>query len=661
VTVELAAVLAIASAVKTAYDYYNKIGAAYSGLGVVLGAEEPPAVEDRILDELRGLKRDVDGLKGRIDQLGEQLERVLDQQRRIHLNETRRAIEETYAEARTALDELAAWVAGGRTAEGLKEQAVDHSLSAANRMRESRSLFELPNPTGTDNRFDHRLAISAYLYTLTVRLGILASVDPSFRTRAHVRAELHDHAIRLAQICDEADAKIAPAVWGSAEDGHFWWQSECRDLLSGLVNYEERSSWRPGTQADLDDVADLVRERLRWDMRNVTGLSTIMAFRDAVDYWASDPERGQWVPWFPVTPPQRRAAYDTEPVQAVCSTPGGVSLFWKVERNEVRCAFFDPRVVPARWSEPFPVVSLAAGRLLSRISAVTPGPGAVSLFFQDLEEGLSSTFFDPGGEAEWVEPFVLVPDAEYWAGEPMAAVSASPRSVSLFFLGRDRDVRSTFYDASDPAPAWVDPFSITPRGVIDPNSGLCVVTTGPRAVSLFWVGADGAVMSTYFDPAADGQWATPFPVSPAGTVTGAALGTLAAVIPREGSVSLFWVDVRERRIRSTYFDARHPRQGWALAFPVTPPRTTTWASRISAISPSPGSVSLFWVGPDGRVRSTYYDADRPEDGWVPWFPVSPPMTSMLDVTAVSTTPRGVSLFKPGVDGTISSSYFDPRG
>lgn len=78
-------------------------------------------------------------------------------------------------------------------------------------MRESRSLFELPSPTGTDNRFDHRLAISAYLYTLTVRLGILASVGPSFRTRAHVRAELRDHAIRLAQICDEADAKIAPA------------------------------------------------------------------------------------------------------------------------------------------------------------------------------------------------------------------------------------------------------------------------------------------------------------------------------------------------------------------------------------------------------------------------------------------------------------------
>lgn len=60
------------------------------------------------------------------------------------------------------------------------------------------------------------------------------------------------------------------------------------------MNYEDRSNWRPGTQEDLDDVADLVRERLRWDMRNVTGLSTIIAFRDAVDYWASDPERGQW-------------------------------------------------------------------------------------------------------------------------------------------------------------------------------------------------------------------------------------------------------------------------------------------------------------------------------------------------------------------------------
>jgi hypothetical protein len=69
----------------------------------------------------------------------------------------------------------------------------------------------------------------------------------------------------------------------------------------------------------------------------------------------------------------------------------------------------------------------------------------------------------------------------------------------LFFLGSDGLVRSTYYDPRDAHPAWVPPFVHSRATDVDGHSTIDAISTFPGAVSLFAVSADGTVRSRYFD------------------------------------------------------------------------------------------------------------------------------------------------------------------
>src|SRR5262245_36090054 len=103
--------------------------------------------------------------------------------------------------------------------------------------------------------------------------------------------------------------------------------------------------------------------------------------------------------------------------------------------------------------------------------------------------------------------------------------------------------------------------------------------------------------------------------------------TITAVSTRPGGVSLFALG-DANRVWSAYYDPANlgppDAGGWNGWFPIGD-NVFPAGSTVSAVSSKPGGTSLFLVGLDGQVWSTYWDPDHlgpePLGGWVPWFPI----------------------------------------
>ena len=82
------------------------------------------------------------------------------------------------------------------------------------------------------------------------------------------------------------------------------------------------------------------------------------------------------------------------------------------------------------------------------------------------------------------------------------------------------------------------------------------------------------------------------------------------------------------------------------------------------MSTKPGGAGLFVLGLDGQVWSKSFDPQNPGPpalgGWQPWFALIPNVfPGASPVTALSTKPGGSSVFVLGLDRQIWSTYFDP--
>jgi hypothetical protein len=355
---------------------------------------------------------------------------------------------------------------------------------------------------------------------------------------------------------------------------------------------------------------------------------------------------GQWSDWLPLgdQDPSIRPVFPVgAPVAAISSAPGATSLYVTGLDNErlgggkVYTKFFPDRAHPGDWSDwlelrdrdpsvrrVFPVGA--------PVAAVSAAPGATSLYVVGLDnEGLGggkvyTKFFPDGAHAgdwsDWLE--LHDRDASvrrvFPVGAPVAAVSAAPGATSLYVVGLDNEglgggkIYSKFFpDGAHPGD-WSDWLELRDRDpsvrrVFPVGAPVTAVSTARGATSLYVVGLDneglggGKVYSKFFpDPTHPNDWSDWFPLG-------------------------------------------------SNVFPVGAP--------VTALSMAPGATSLYLVGIDGQVWSNFFPSGgRPE--WSGWFALGPntfPQRSI--VAAVSTGAGETSLFVVGLDGQVWSTYFDP--
>lgn len=376
-----------------------------------------------------------------------------------------------------------------------------------------------------------------------------------------------------------------------------------------------------------------------------------------------------WQPWFALG--ANEFALDA-PVTAVSTRPHGTSLFLVGLDGEGRgggnvwSAFFPNANHSGEWSSWFPLGENVF-RPGARVAALSLSEGATSLYITGLDGRVWSNFFPrPNGHPEWFGWFPIGVN-NFPLGADIAAVSPRPGATSLFIVGLDNEGRgggqvwSAFFP--DPrSPGHWSPWFAIGENVFRPGASLTALSLSGGSTSLYVIGLDGRVWSNFF-PRPDGrrEWFGWFPIGPNVFPPDA---TVTAVSTRSGETSLFVVGLDNvgrggGRVWSAFFpDAERPGE-WSPWFPLGD-NVFRPGARVAALSLSAGATSLYVMGLDGRAWSNFFPRAEGTPQWSGWFPVGPNVFPVRgEVAAMSSKPGGTSLFVVGRDRHIWSTFFDP--
>jgi hypothetical protein len=314
--------------------------------------------------------------------------------------------------------------------------------------------------------------------------------------------------------------------------------------------------------------------------------------------------------------------------------------------------------------QPFPVTPGSAARVGAGVAVVARGTGHLDVFWVGPDGAIGSTWWDAAAGSSWGDhqPFPITPPGAARPGSPVVAVARTPDHLDVFWIGPDGAIGSTWWDAAAGS-SWGDhqPFPVTPPGAAGEGSGLAAVARGANHLDVFWVGPDGGIGSTWWDAAAGSGWGDhqPFPIAPP---RAARAGSAVAAVARTADhLDVFWIGP-DGGIGSTWWDAA-AGSSWGdhVAFGIAAAGAAGDGSGLAAVARTANHLDVFWVGPDGAIGSTWWDS-APGSSWGDHgaFPVTPPGAARAG-SAVSAVARGadhLDVFWVGPDGGIGSTWWD---
>ena len=365
------------------------------------------------------------------------------------------------------------------------------------------------------------------------------------------------------------------------------------------------------------------------------------------------------------TPPITVTTHSESSLGAVARDPDQLDLFWVGPDGAVGSTFYN--AAPGQsWGDhqPFAITPPGAAVPGGRVTSASRNADHQDVFWVGPDGAIGSTWWDSAPGCNWSDhkPFAITPPNAARAGSPIVAVSRNPQHVEVFWIGPDGAVASTWWDAA-PGQSWGDhqPFPITPPGAAGDLSGLTAVSRAAAQVDVFWVGGDGAVGSTWWNDAPGQAWGDhqPFAISPRGAAR--ADSALASVGRTPNHLDVFWIGP-DGAIASTWYDAAQG-QNWGdhQPFPVSAPGATEAGSPLAAVGRTPNHLDVFWVGADGSIGSTWYDSAQ----GMSWgdhqpFTIAGPGSAELasHLAAVARTPDHLDVFWIGGDHAIGSTWYD---
>ncbi|OFI38236.1 hypothetical protein BIU82_18460, partial [Arthrobacter sp. SW1] len=657
-------VVAIVGLVKSAYDAYKAIEEANETYQTVMQvyktyaeakaflATMAPSPEVATVLSLQALHQGFTEMSDQLDELRDAIKQLLNHEEQAALLALQRDLDQFMGHSRTAQDHLSRWIEGGYSEDSYRLQAEASSWLAVNTLLVGDSFFHRPNTHGGPIKFDHRLAATTYTHVLTARVGVMAVLNPNFRTSAAARAELQRHADRLSWIIEKADAALVPEVSeGSLDAGHFRVRYRSLDTISGYDSGWTDSGWIPGGQTDLNNYRQSLLIDLKAGLRLRTGLHLLMRFRDEVQYHARDPRTTLWKPWGPIL----RIA-DGNPtvgdVTPVVTGPGAITLLWKNARfasgTSAHLTSRVPKEAVPVWT---PVKKVGPDGSESTPKAAVTAPGRVTAVFTHTEfpahPRVTAVDFDPPLPDAGNPAIVTIPTPTP-AGVTRTVIdviATSPTMVDVFWHGGFPEIYGSRRDETG---QWSDPKIV----VTDSRDFLQFQGTSDKdgKVATFWSNQDGALRSAFYDRYDNPPLTSATTIASAGTVR----GRLLATSPRKRCFEVFWLGVDEAVWYSAYVgDGPEPR--WSDPSRLTE-RGAVPHRPLAATSPTPGTVMVFSQAADGRLYAARAGKDAPGDGtsytlgtavWpqsaFPWSGSGPKLA------CASTTPDDVTVFYPWHD------------
>jgi hypothetical protein len=238
--------------------------------------------------------------------------------------------------------------------------------------------------------------------------------------------------------------------------------------------------------------------------------------------------------------------------------------------------------------------------------------------------------------------------------------NGGPGGLDAFWIGPDGAPVSTWANPSVIDGQWHSAFPIGSGRASTGNSPICAVTRFDGALDVFWIGPDGAVATTWANPHVDnGAWHAPFPITPPGASR--MNSPLAALTRFDGALDVFWIG-SDGAVATTWANPHVDNGAWHVAFPITPPGATRADSPLAASTRLEGALDVFWIGPDGAVASTWANPRVDNGAWHAPFPITPPGASRVNspIAAVTRLEGALDVFWIGPDGAVGTTWANPN-
>ncbi|MFF4581519.1 CAP domain-containing protein [Streptomyces sp. NPDC001373] len=376
----------------------------------------------------------------------------------------------------------------------------------------------------------------------------------------------------------------------------------------------------------------------------------------------------------PPVPPPPAPTQPFRGTSAVVQHNGHLDVFWVGPDGSVRSQWWDGGGAGGAWAahSSFNIAAPGSAVVSSAITAVSQRDGHLDVFWIGPDGSVRSQWWD-GGSASgaWAahSSFNIASPGAAALGSGIAAVSQHNGHLDVFWTGPDGSVRSQWWDGGGAGGAWAahGSFNIAPPGIAAQGSAVAAVSQQDGHLDVFWVGPDGSVRSQWWDGGgAGGAWAAhgAFNIASPGA---AALGSgIAAVSQHNGHLDVFWTGP-DGSVRSQWWDGGGAGGAWAAhgSFNIAPPGIAAQGSAVAAVSQQNGHLDVFWVGPDGSVRSQWWDGGGASGAWAAHgaFNIASPGAAAVSsgIAAVSQHNGHLDVFWIGSDGSVRSQWWDGGG
>jgi hypothetical protein len=288
----------------------------------------------------------------------------------------------------------------------------------------------------------------------------------------------------------------------------------------------------------------------------------------------------------------------------VSTAPGEVEVFWIRSDGMVFTNGRIPNFNQGNWNNPINNIAPAPGSADPRsgVTAVSTAPGAVEVFWIRSDGMVFTNGRIPNfNQGNWNNPINNVAPAS-GSADPrsgVAAVSTAPGAVEVFWIRSDGMVFTNGRIPNLNQGNWNNPINnVAPApGSADPRSGVAAVSTEPGAVEVFWIRHDGMVFTNGRIPNFNqGNWNNPILIG-----SGADPRSGVAAVSRQfRSVDVFWVSAQGEIMTSTRNPFNNNGQ-FTSPVSIAPPSSAYSSSPVGAVCSSLNAVEVFWIRSDGMV------------------------------------------------------------
>ncbi|MFD3458858.1 hypothetical protein ACFWVM_04040 [Nocardia fluminea] len=346
-------------------------------------------------------------------------------------------------------------------------------------------------------------------------------------------------------------------------------------------------------------------------------------------------------------------------------TPHGnhVDVFWPREDGAVRWHWWDSAPL-GNWADhsAVDIASAGAAPAWAAITALSREPNHLDAFWVAPDGAVTGQWSAPAASWGHHGSFTIAPAGAARPGAPVAAVARTADHIDVYWVGPDGSVRGQWWHAV-PGHSWADhgPYTVAPAGAAEPGSAVAAVARTPDNIDVYWVGPDGSVRSQWWHAAPGHSWADhgQFAIASAGS---ARAGSPLAVVARTpDNIDVYWVGP-DGSVRSQWWHAA-PGHSWADhgQFAIAPVGAVAEGGGITATARTPINLDVFWVAPDGSIGTQWWHGAAGHS-WADHnaFSIAPPGSADLasPITSVGRLPRHLDVFWVRPDGAIATKWWD---